>query len=133
MSKLICAILFSSLTFVSCGQTKTDKDNEKINNICDKFMQNFRDGKIPEALQLLKENSIIAHSAVDTLQETISNQMNIILPRYGKILSNEFIIERKIKDFITKRFYILKFEKYFLKFDFTLYKSSTGWTITNFN
>jgi hypothetical protein len=58
--------------------------------------------------------------------------MNNVLQGYGKIISSEFIVERKIKNFITKRFYILKFQKYFLKFDFTLYNSGAGWTITNF-
>ncbi|HEU4860999.1 MAG TPA: hypothetical protein VFT15_14230 [Chitinophagaceae bacterium] len=132
MIKLIYALLFSCFTLVSSGQTKPDKDKEKINAICDKLMQNFRDGKIPEALQLLKQNSTIDHSAVDSLQETMISQMNAILPSYGRILSYEFIREKKIKDFLAKRFYMLKLEKYFLKFDFTIYKSSTGWTITNF-
>jgi hypothetical protein len=48
------------------------------------------------------------------------------------MLSPEFITERKIKDFLVKRFYILKFDKYYLKFDFTLYKSTSGWTVTGF-
>ena len=48
------------------------------------------------------------------------------------MLSSEFITERKIKGFIAQRFYILKFEKYYLKFDFTLYKTNSGWTVTHF-
>ena len=135
MNKLICAFLFASLTLVSCAQqTKIDKDKERINTVCDKFMEIFRDGNIPEALNLLKENSeVIADSAVNNLQETITDQMNMMLSCCGKILSYDFIQERKIKDYLAKRFYILKLEKYYMKFDFTLYKSSTGWTITNFN
>jgi len=134
MNKLICAFLFASLTFVSCAQPKIDKDKERINTVCDKFMQNFRDDKIPEALTILKENSeVIADSAINNLQETITDQMNTMLSCCGKVLSYDFILERKIKDYLVKRFYILKLEKYYMKFDFTLYKSSTGWTITNFN
>ena len=135
MIKLICVLLFASLTFASCAQkTKIDKDQERINTVCDKFMQNFRDDKIPEALKLLKENSeVIADSAIDNLQVTVSDQMNTLLSCCGRILSYDFIVERKIKDYLVKRFYILKLEKYFMKFDFTLYKSATGWRITNFN
>ena len=97
-------------------------------------MQNFRDDKIPETLKLLKENSeVIADSAIDNLQVTVSDQMNTLLSCCGRILSYDFIVERKIKDYLVKRFYILKLEKYFMKFDFTLYKSATGWRITNFN
>jgi len=133
MTKIICAILLSSLVLVSCEQVKIDKDKERINSICDKFMQNFRDGKISEAIQQLKQNSVITNSTLDTLQITIQKQMNNILSGYGKILSYEFITERKIKDIVAKRLYILKFEKYYLKFDFIVYKSAAGWTITNFN
>ena len=133
MAKFVYAILFSSLILLSCGQTKTDKDKERINDVCDKFMLEFQHGNISKALQLLKVNSIMAPSAIDTLQVTISKQKSTIVSSYGKILSFEFINERKIRDFLAKRTYILKFEKYYLKFDFTLYKTPTGWRITNFN
>ncbi|MGO8055899.1 hypothetical protein, partial [Rhizobium leguminosarum] len=76
---------------------------------------------------------IINPDTIDNLELTIDKQMNDLAGANGKILSYEFITERKIKDFIAKRFYILKFEKYFLKFDFSLYKTSSGWTITSFN
>ena len=96
-------------------------------------MRTFASGKIYESLQLLKKNSVISPISIDTLQVEITNQTKNIFQAYGKILSSEFIIERKIKDFISKRFYILKFDKYFLKFSFTIYNSGGGWTITSFN
>ncbi|HEU5167253.1 MAG TPA: hypothetical protein VFU29_17035, partial [Chitinophagaceae bacterium] len=98
----------------------------------DTFMKLFAEGKTHDALQLLKQNTVMTPSSIDTLQVTIDNQMENYFPAYGKMLSYEFITERKIKDFIAKRFYILKFDKYYLKFDFTLYKASSGWTVTNF-
>ena len=134
MAKLLTAI-FLSLTLVSCEQNKqiTDKGKELIDNMCDKFMQAFADGKIPDALQLLKQNSVMAASTIDTLQSTINNQVANFFQAYGKILSSEFVTERKVKDFITKRFYVLKFEKYYLKFFFTLYNNGKDWTITTFD
>lgn len=134
MTKLICAA-FLSLTLLSCGQSKPNRDNDKerIDAVCDKFMQTFQEGKISEALQLLKQNTVISPSSIDTLQSTITKQMNNIFPSYGKMLSYEFISEHEIKDFIARRFYILKFDKYFLKFDFTLYNNGKSWTITGFN
>ncbi len=134
MTKLLIVFLLS-LTLVSCGQTKqsTDKDKERIDNVCDKFMQSFADEKISDALQLLKQNSVMASSTIDTLQVTINNQITKLFPAYGKIILSEFVTERKIKDFIAKRFYILKFDKYYLKFSFTLYNNGKGWTITTFD
>lgn len=131
MTKLLTAF-FLSLALVSCGQNKlsTDKDKERIDKVCDQFMQAFADGKIQEALQLLKQNSVMLPATIDTLQVTIAEQADKFFPAYGKILSFEFVTERKVKDFIAKRFYVLK---YYLKFDFTLYNNGKGWTITNFN
>jgi hypothetical protein len=131
MTKLLTAISLL-LTIVSCGQKKQsiDKDLERINVVCDKFMETFASGKTVEAIQLLKQNTVMSSASVDTLQATIADHMNNVFPAYGKMLSPEFITERKIKDFIAKRFYILKFDKYYLHFDFTLYKSSSGWTVT---
>jgi hypothetical protein len=134
MTKLLATICIL-LTFISCIQNKqvSDKDKERIDSVCNKFMQTFADGKTSEALQLLKQNSVMSPASIDTLEVTINKQKSTMLSAYGKILSSEFIVERKVKDFITKRFYVLKFDKYFLKFDFTLYKGSNGWLITNFN
>jgi len=134
MTKLLTAFLLS-LTLVSCAQNKqtADKDKERIDNVCDKFMQTFADGKISDALQLLRQNSVIAPSTIDTLLATINNQVNNFFPAYGKMISSEFITERKVKDFIAKRFYILKFDKYYLKFSFTLYNNGKSWTITGFD
>ncbi|MBX3239428.1 MAG: hypothetical protein KIT80_19255 [Chitinophagaceae bacterium] len=133
MTKFL-TIIFISLTFVACGQKtqSVDKDKERLDKVCDTFMKLFSEGKTHDALLLLKQNTLMIPASIDTLQVTIDNQTTHYFPTYGKILSYEFITERKIKDFIAKRFYILKFDKYYLKFDFTLYKASTSWSITNF-
>jgi hypothetical protein len=129
------SIVFLSMILVACGQKTQshDKDKERIDKVCDTFMNLFAEGKTSEALQLLKQNTVMTTSSIDTLKVTIANQMNDYFSAYGKMLSADFVIERKIKDYIAKRFYILKFDKYYLKFDFTLYKGSAGWTITTFN
>ena len=133
MTKLMTAT-FILLTLVSCGQQKLeqDKSKERIKNVCDNFMKAFVEGKTEDALELLKQNTVMKPSAIDSLKVTISEQKENIFPQFGKILSSEFIIERKVKDFIAKRFYIIKFSKFFLKVDFTLYNSGNGWTITSF-
>jgi hypothetical protein len=127
-------VVFISLTLIACGQKTqpADKNKERLDQVCDTFMKLFAEGKTHDALQLLKQNTVMTPSTIDTLQVTIDNQMNDYFSAYGKMISSDFIIERKIKDFIAKRFYILRFDKYYLKFDFTLYKTSTGWTITHF-
>ncbi len=132
MPKFILAILFPFCVLLSFGQTKPDKEKEKINSECDKFMHLFQISHFTEAFDLLKHISAIGDSTLDGLLETVTDQMNNVFPSYGKIMNYEFIGERNIKNIITKRFYLLKFQKYFLKFDFTIYNSESGWTVTNF-
>jgi hypothetical protein len=132
MTKFL-TIAFLSLTLISCGEKKQIVDKERLDKVCDTFMQTFAKGQYKEALTLLEQNSVLGQEKIDTLITTITRQSENVFPFYGKLISSEFIIERKIKDFIAKRFYILKFDKYYLKFVFTLYKSTNGWTITSFS
>ncbi len=127
-------IVILSICIIACEQNsnKIDQDKERLNEVCDKFMKYFQEGNTSDALQLLKRNTVMTASTVDTLQVTIENQMNVYFPSYGKMISSEFIVERRVKDFIVQRHYILRFEKYFLQFQFTLYKTDSGWRITNF-
>jgi hypothetical protein len=134
MAKLLIAI-FLTLTLAACGQSiiKTDKDKERIDKVCDDFMQTFVSGQVSNAMQLLKQNTVMDTSTIDTLQTTIQQQMQNIFPEYGKMLSSEFITDKNVKDFITKRFYVIRFSKSFLKVDFTLYNTGNSWTITSFH
>lgn len=134
MTKFL-TLTFLSLILISCEQKKQaeDKDLERLDKACDTFMQVFSKGQFKEAVEILRQNSVLEREKLDTLLVTIENQSHNIFPAYGQMLSAEFISERKIKGFIAKRFYILKFDKYPIKVDFTLYKGTRGWTITSFN
>ena len=134
MTKLF-TVAFFSLTLIACGQkTKSvDKDKQKLAQVCDTFMQTFSKGQFKEALTLFRENSVLGQEKIDTLIATVTRQSEVVFPYYGKMISAEFIIERQIKDFIAKRFYILRFDKYYIRFDFTLYKTNIGWKITSFS
>ncbi|HVY75418.1 MAG TPA: hypothetical protein VG890_11345 [Puia sp.] len=133
--KIILTISFLALMFASYGQNSkaVDNDEQQLDAVCDTIMQYFSKGQFKDAIQLVKQNSVIEPEKIDTLLVAIENQAQNYFPAYGKMLSAEFITSRKLKNFIEKRFYIVKFEKFPLKADFTLYKSSRGWTITSFN
>lgn len=133
MAKLIW-ISVLALTMIGCGQNKTqvDKSKEKIDNVCDSVMKTFTKGNFSGAFDILQENTVMSPSSIDTLKVRTAEYAKITFPAYGKIRSFEFILERKIKNVITKRFYILKFDDYYLKFDFTLYNNGDKWTITSF-
>jgi hypothetical protein len=126
--------VFIGVIIISCKSTPSnlDKDKNRVDNVCDKFINQFAAGKLDDALEILKLNSVIETSTIDTLKAKIRYQEKNVFPSFGTILSSEFIKESKVKDFITKRFYIIKFSKSFLKVDFTLYNNGSDWTITSF-
>lgn len=127
---LIIAILFTS-----CANNKPpkDKDKERIDKVCDNFMGDFKDGKFEESMLLLKQNSVLDAATVDTLQKQVLEQVkNGAFSSYGEVISYELIAEREINNFAAKRYYALKFKKYFIRFMFTLYNNGNGWRIINF-
>ncbi len=136
MKAALLALFFVFTTFIVFAQpaSKADKDKDRIVKVCDSIMQAFTGNHIPEAMAMLKQNSVMEAASIDTLEAKVERQMQtIVLPRYGKVLSFEFVKEKKIKSIVVKRFYVMKLEKFFLKVDFVLYNNGSNWTITTFN
>jgi len=132
MRKLIgIAILCISFS-VSYGQAKMYTTRDSINMFCDKVMQTLVDGKYSAAIQLFKQRSVMDETVIDKIDKTLNDQMPGILPYYGKILSYELVEEKQLKNALARKRYILKFENYFLSFDFVLYNNGSGWTVSNF-
>jgi len=134
MRKSVIAILFIALLF-SCEEKrkKVDEDKVRLEKVCDEFMTQFSLGQVTKAMDLLRTNSVISNSQIDSLTATANNHMSNAFTSYGKIIGFEFVSEKNISDFIYQRFYILKFEKFYLKFDFFLYNNGKRWAITGFN
>lgn len=128
---LIYLSLFSLLLF-GCKQSSEpiDKDKVRITRVCDLFMESFKEGRYLNAFDLFRKNTILSTGSIDTLQATVEEQIKSYFPPYGNMRSYTFIAEKKIKDFLFRRFYILQFDHYFLKFEFTAYKTANGWKLT---
>jgi hypothetical protein len=130
MCRLI--LLALSLAFFSCSEKQTmEPDKARIVNLCETFMQNFRDTKLLAAMDILRDNSIISKESIESLYNQIISQEGIFR-RYGTVLSYDFIEEKKVTEGLAKRYYILRFENYFSIFQFTIYKTIKGWRITHF-
>ncbi len=131
MKKIIGTVMLSLAFIVSSGQSRyTTRDS--LNAFCDKVMQTLVSGKYSEAIQLFNKKSVMDASVIDNIDKTLVDQMPNILPYYGKIVGYELIEEKELRNALARRKYILKFENYFLTFDFVLYNNNTGWTVSNF-
>ena len=131
MTRFLLTSIFCAL-MLSCNEKQTmDSEKARIVRLCETFMQNFRDAKLLAAMDILRNNSIISKESIDELYKQIISQESVFI-RYGKVMSYEFVEEKKVKEFLSKRFYLLRFEHYYSVFQFTIYKGSNGWTITHF-
>lgn len=131
----MCRIILLTLLpvfFAACTEKQSmEPDKVRIVNLCESFMQNFRDGKLLAAMDILKNNSIISKATIDTLYKEIIVQQEIFRA-YGNVLSHDFIEEKQVTNFLAKRYYVLRFESYYSIFEFTIYKTTNGWRITHF-
>jgi len=130
--------LFIILTvfIVACSDAKTEKrssDRDKIDSDCDKVVQLIAQGDSQKAMQHLKSISVMSPSDLDSLAITINSQMASLLPSYGRLTGYEFVKEFSAKDILVRRNYLLKFERYYLRCSFTIYKTVGGWKVTNFD
>lgn len=132
MRKIIAVAILSIFFSVSYGQAKMYTTRDSINVFCDKVMQTLVDGKYSAAIQMFRQRSVMDVTVIDKVDKTLNDQMPGILPYYGKILSYELVEEKLLKNTLARKRYILKFENYFLSFDFVLYNNGTGWTVSNF-
>lgn len=132
MNKLFLSCCFLLMTAVSFGQLKPDTTREDLSSFCDKFMQTFVANHVSEAIQSLRINSTLDGSFVDNLDKSINQQMNNVKNSYKKMVGYDFVEEKAIKDVLVRRRYILKFELYFLTFDFYLYNNGSRWSISGF-
>jgi len=131
MKKIIVAVMLSHAFFVSLGQSRYTT-RESLNVFCDKVMQTIAEGKYSAAIQQFNLKSVMDASVINNVDKTLNEQMPNILPYYGKIIGYELIDEKNLGKALARRKYILKFENYFLTFDFVLYNNNTGWTVSNF-
>ena len=132
MRKLISVIILSIFFSVSYGQSKMYTTRDSINLFCDKVMQTLVDGRYSAAIQLFKQKSVMDAVVINNIDKTLNDQMPSILPYYGKILGYDLVEEKLLKNTLARKRYILKFENYFLSFDFVLYNNGTGWSVSNF-
>jgi hypothetical protein len=134
MTRLIFTISFSLLVFFSYGQATFFTTKDSLNNYCDKMMQTLQDGKFSTAIQMLQKNSVIDSAAINNIDKTLNEQMVDILAVYKKIIAYQLIEDKEaLKNTLTRRRYLMKFENYFLIFDFVLYNNGSGWKVSNLN
>jgi hypothetical protein len=132
MKKYLLLFSFSFFAQLAFCQIKHPKTKQEITGVCNQFMDAFKKSRFTEAFDLLKPYCVIEDYKLDTLANTSAQQIKDLSPSYGKMLSYELVQEKTAKSTLSRLYYVLKFEKAFLKVRFTLYNNGENWTITGF-
>ena len=134
MIKLIFTFFFCLTVAVTNAQdvVKPFISRDSLNLYCDKIMQNFRDSKFSEGMQMFKQHSLLDIVTINNMDKNMLEQMANILPVYKTVVGYELIEEKSLKNTLVRRRYLLKYENYFLNFDFILYNNGSGWAVSNF-
>ena len=114
------------------SQVKRPKNKQEMVTVCDQFMQSFAKGKYFEAFDLVKPYTVIEDYKLDTLAAKAAKTMEYLLEAYGKVLSYELVLEKPVKLTLSRLTYLLKFQKLYLKLQFTMYNNGEGWTFIHF-
>lgn len=133
MRKLIVTISLCLIISVSYGQAKLFTTRDSLSTFCDKVMQTLMERKFSAAIQLFRQKSVMDTITINGIDKSLNEQMANLAPYYKKLVAYEFVDEKAVNNSVVRRRYLLKFENYFLSFDFILYNNGTAWTISNFN
>ncbi len=132
MRKLVF-LLFCFISLQGIGQTKIAAEKIKISEACDKIMSAFSRQDFDSFLTLLKEHSVVDPIAIDSLKPKIISAISTTADENGKFLGTAFILEKSAGQVASKRYYAIRFERYFLKCKFSLYNNGIRWVITGFS
>lgn len=132
MKRIILAC-FVVIALVVNVHAETLTNEADVNNLIKKSIDLFTDKKFNESMELLKPYYPASPIALDNAANQAKSQWGLIEDNYGKKIGIEFIDSIKVGKSLIKYVYIVKFEKYILKFDVITYRNDSGWVIVDFN
>lgn len=131
----VCVVVF--LLVVCCVwavelHSKSFANKNVCKKVCEEVMILVGNGKIDEALKTLEPYWLFGRSEFDKVYIHTINQMELVKPRFGKIIGYEFVREEMINDTIMRLTYIQKFERHAIRWIFLFYKPDDKWLLNSF-
>lgn len=131
MKKITIAFVLTLLTHLLSAQDYF-KNEESLKDNSEQIMELLEKEKFIEAFSMLKEHWPLPENEIEQLESTTIKQFNLVADRFGKIIGHEFIKDERIKNFLLRRYYVLRFEKHAIRVLFTYYKNRNGWMLNSF-
>lgn len=132
MKKRILISILSLFTFCLFAQNETLKSKIETQKLSKKVADLFKDNKITESFEMLKQYWPLPENELDALEEKTIKYMNILENRFGKRLDVTKIKDENISDIALRETYIMRYNFSALRIVFTYYRSENGWFINSF-
>ena len=122
---LIILTLIAAQT-VSADTLKKPQETKTLSN---RIMQHFLKEEFVKGLDLAKEHWPLPPVEIDGLANKIKTQWAIVQQRFGKPTGMELVKEEKISNSFIRYYYLHKFEKHAIYWEFVFYKPKNKWVI----
>lgn len=132
MKKTILVSILSLFTFSLFAQNETLESKIETQKLSKKVADLFKDNKITESFEMLKQYWPLPENELDALEEKTIKYMNILENRFGKRLDVTKIKDENISDIALRETYIMRYSFSALRIVFTYYRSENGWFINSF-
>lgn len=132
MKKTILVSILSLFTFSLFAQNETLESEIETQKLSKKVADLFKDNKITESFEMLKQYWPLPENELDALEEKTIKYMNILENRFGKRLDVTKIKDENISDIALRETYIMRYNFSALRIVFTYYRSENGWFINSF-
>jgi hypothetical protein len=125
---ILVSLLFSLASYANAQQLKQPAD---IRKLTDGVMQKVLVQDFAAGFGMLKQNSNLSAADIDGVEATTESQLPKIETNYGKFIGVEFLAQKQIGNSLLNMIYLLKCEKYGLRWTFSFYNAGAGWNLIN--
>lgn len=129
MKKFIILYLSVALMTLQAADVLSLEGTKKV---CEKSLSLIAQMKIKEGFEVIKPHWSFPHSEIDDMAYTTQSQMKGLTPRFGHIIGFTHIETKRLANEFIKHIYLLKYERYALRFEYIFYKPKNHWTLGSF-
>lgn len=130
--KYILLVLFIFPT-LSLAQVEGLNNEAEILSETEKVMKDFFSMNYSSAFEKMTPFSVLPLEDFNDLKKQSIEQSSLITSNYGKTLELRLVEQNRVDNFFVTLTYVIRHEKYGLKFQFDFYKGKDDkWRMTNF-
>lgn len=131
MRKILTVVVALLIVHFAKAQSYLSSKDD-LSKHSDRVMKFLKDSEFQKAFTELQNHWPLPANELTQLESQTIKQFNMVEDRFGNIIGTDFIKDMNVKDFVTRKIYVIKFEKHMIRVLFTYYKNDHGWILNGF-